>query len=384
MQETNSQVESRNQSTRLSCYNFFELLRFIAAILIACFLHFHDHFIPLLKIPNPFEPYRLLWMFSTQSYVFVELFFIISGILFIHAYYPKIGKAVKEYYSFDRFLIHRIIRIYPVAILTATVMYLTECILYLTHNPLWRGNVDLVALMMNYLWGGSSILQVPHAVNGPAWYLSVLMGCYVIEYPLSLLHKKTSVYFLWLIPICFGLIFVYNNYHIAFISHDWGRGLVAFFEGCIFEFMRQKFTLSKNARKRLMVICFIVLLASFMYMYKHSHGYKFIGNLKLYYDFYIFPALLFLLMHCDWVNKICDCKLIRELGNISYGIYLWNFPICAGSFAAIKLTKTAPGWISNHWQIVWLGLFISHIIIGILSYYLFEKPISVKLKSYLQ
>ena len=101
MQETNSQVESRNQSTRLSCYNFFELLRFIAAILIACFLHFHDHFIPLLKIPNPFEPYRLLWMFSTQSYVFVELFFIISGILFIHAYYPKIGKAVKEYYSFD-------------------------------------------------------------------------------------------------------------------------------------------------------------------------------------------------------------------------------------------------------------------------------------------
>lgn len=210
------------------------------------------------------------------------------------------------------------------------------------------------------------------------------MGCYVIAYPLSLLHKKTSVYFLWLIPICFGLIFVYNNYHIAFISHDWGRGLVAFFEGCIFEFMRQKFTLTKNAKKRLMVICSIVLLASFVYMYKHSHGYKFIGNLKLYYDFYIFPALLFLLMHCDWVNKICDCKLIRELGNISYGIYLWNFPICAGSFAAIKLTKTAPGWISNHWQIVWLGLFISHIIIGILSYYLFEKPISVKLKSYLQ
>ena len=376
--------EIPHTTKRVTCYNFFDLLRFIAAIMIACFLHFHDHFIPTLNIPNPFRPYRLLWMFSTESYIFVELFFIISGILFIHAYYPQIGESAKGiYYSFDKFMLHRAIRIYPVVILTATVMFITEYVLYRTHNPLWRGNVDLVGLMLNYIFGGGTVLQIPKAVNGPAWYIGVLMPCYIIAYILTLFHKKFNVYLLWAIPICLGIVFIYQNSHIPFMTLDFGRGLVAFFEGCIFEFLRLKVQLSPKCKSYLKVVSAFVIIISFAYMYNHDHGYKLIHNLVLYYDFYIFPALIFLLMHCDWLNKICSSKFIKELGNISYGIYLWNFPIYAFVFMCIKISHTPSDWILLHWKLIWVGILAIHILVGILSYHLYEKAVANRLNKYI-
>lgn len=382
MSEIKCHSEISSKTNRITCFNSFDLLRFFAAISIACFLHFNNAFIKSLKIPNPFESNRLLYLLSTQSGLFVELFFIISGILFIHAYYPKIGKSIlgKEQLTFDHFLINRIIRIYPVAILTASVMFLTECILYSTYNPIWRGNIGLDNLMLNWIFGGGTVLQIPYAVNGPAWYLSVLMGCYVLAYPLSVLHKKTSIYFLWMLPICFGIVFVCNNYHIAFISHDWGRGLVAFFEGCIFEFMRQKITLTAKSKKIFQLMSLIIILGSFGYMYSQTNSYKLIHSLTLYHDFYIFPALIFLVINCQWINKVCSNKVIRELGNISYGIYLWNFPIFAIIFLILRLFHIAPSTVTNHWFIIWSVILLTHIIVGLLSYHAYEKIIVSKLK----
>ncbi len=49
------------------------------------------------------------------------------------------------------------------------------------------------------------------------------------------------------------------------------------------------------------------------------------------YQFYaliVFPCLIVLLYDCRWLNRLCSTKGIKWLGNISFSMYLWNFPIC--------------------------------------------------------
>lgn len=75
-------------------FAYFNVLRFIGAICIAIFLHYNDHFLPCLGIANPFENNAFLWGLSHNSYVFTEMYFIISGILYSYAYMEKIMGGV--------------------------------------------------------------------------------------------------------------------------------------------------------------------------------------------------------------------------------------------------------------------------------------------------
>ena len=69
---------------------FFGLMKFIGAFCIAVYFHYDGHFIVYLGIENPFADNPLLWAISRNSLVFVEMYFIISGILFAWAYKDRI------------------------------------------------------------------------------------------------------------------------------------------------------------------------------------------------------------------------------------------------------------------------------------------------------
>ena len=69
---------------------FFSLMKFVGSFCIVVFLHYNDHFLPMLGMENPFAGNALLWNISHYSYVLVEMYFIISGILFAWAYKDRI------------------------------------------------------------------------------------------------------------------------------------------------------------------------------------------------------------------------------------------------------------------------------------------------------
>jgi len=66
----------------------------------------------------------------------------------------------------------------------------------------------------------------------------------------------------------------------------------------------------------------------------------------------------------EFVTKILSSKIFVGIGLISYGLYLWHFPI----FAFARVNETAPSNIDKLWWIV-LSLVLS-----LLTYYLIEKP----------
>ena len=65
-------------------FAYFNILKFLAALSIAV-MHYHYVWIPL-KLKDPFLGHSLLMSISHKSFLLVELFFIISGILFTVAY----------------------------------------------------------------------------------------------------------------------------------------------------------------------------------------------------------------------------------------------------------------------------------------------------------
>ena len=57
---------------------FLDILKFFAAISIAVLLNYNDHFLPFLKQENPLKNNAILYFLSINSYIFVEMFFIIA------------------------------------------------------------------------------------------------------------------------------------------------------------------------------------------------------------------------------------------------------------------------------------------------------------------
>lgn len=66
----------------------------------------------------------------------------------------------------------------------------------------------------------------------------------------------------------------------------------------------------------------------------------------------------------DWVGRILSFKPIVGIGQISYSLYLWHFPI----FAFSRVSSANP---TNYEKLVWIALAF---ILSILSYHLVEKP----------
>ena len=112
-------------------------------------------------------------------------------------------------------------------------MYLLNLILHHYTGTLWScGSLSLYDLLIDCMFGGR-ILFTGNSLNGPIWYISVLLICYVIAFFISKKIKKYGSY-LYICPIIIGLvIFYFNNIQPVIFKIDLARGLVAFFTGVL-------------------------------------------------------------------------------------------------------------------------------------------------------
>ena len=208
---------------------FLDILKFFAAISIAVLLHYNDHFLPFLKQENPLKNNAILYFLSINSYIFVEMFFIISGMLFVKAYMEKIQNGL----SFFSFFSNRIRRIYPLLIITSLYMYIANYILFEKTNTLWScGTLELKELILDIIFAGKSILFMPKTLNGPIWYIGVLMLCYLLAYFITKFFKKYYIY-CFLLLVIFGLFMNFHQNQYVLFNYDIARGLISFFNGSL-------------------------------------------------------------------------------------------------------------------------------------------------------
>ena len=95
------------------------------------------------------------------------------------------------------------------------------------------------------------------------------------------------------------------------------------------------------------------------------------------YTFLVFSPIIILLYDIKWLNRICSNKFIKWLGNISFGIYLWNFPILITLH--LLYTFNIMNIPIDSMQFFIINFFI-HILIASISNLLIDKLLGNRLK----
>lgn len=373
---------------------FFNILRFIGAISIAIFLHYYDHFLPNMDKDWWFKDYSFAKNLSQYSYVFVEMFFMISGILFSVVYMKKIEEGEK----LDKFIIGRYKRIFPLVIISTIFMYIANIIYFKRFKMFYScGSVSMLELIYDILFAGTIALGTGITpLNGPLWYIGPLMICYVIAYILTKLYIKYKSKLVFLIPVFIGSAIILCNYNFFILNRYVARGFIAFFIGMIIfsdNILNRINELNTNYKK-ILKVCLIIIMMIGIYSTvgrhndllansKYNKMTEYPNNMINYYNnlfiyiYLVFIPLFYLLYDVKWINKICDTKFCRYLGNISYSIYIWNFPILITITYILK-----SNWITiniQSWKFIFAN-FVIHIVVATLSYYLIEKNIKQIIK----
>ncbi len=134
--------------------------------------------------------------------------------------------------------------------------------------------------VLNILGLQTGIVGREYSFNGPLWFVSVLIVCYVFFYLVVRYNvdKQDIIPLLYWIMMLIGLAIIHSCLSQPLLNEEMGRGLESFFTGSILASLYRK-TSSKSASKVSWgMLCFLCFVAIISVIY----GYGIIGNIRLY------------------------------------------------------------------------------------------------------
>ena len=309
-------------------YPGLDLLRIIGAVAVAYFFHYK-----IVLGTSPFKGTIVGDFLNTYGGYAVELFFVISGFVMWHAYSNRIREGKVR---FGKYVIDRIIRLYPQVIIAVVVIVIIMQIGYAIYGePLTdNANISPLAIVLNILGlnGGTLAEAGGMSVNGPTWYVSVLMVCYILYYAIIKLCRGSRIAesVCFAIMIIIGIVLIYHPLQIPFLLMSSGRGYMFFFAG-IFAAKLQQLLSGK------------------------------------------WPALT----RRRLLNLMCDNKVVKFLGNISYGIFIWNMPVFITALLVDRLMGETLSFRNLLTYIIIIGV---NTAVGAVSHILIDKKLVAVLR----
>ena len=97
-----------------------------------------------------------------------------------------------------------------------------------------------------------------------------------------------------------------------------------------------------------------------------------VGDLLFFLTFIVYPLLILFFISIDNKLKFINGKVTKYLGNLSFGIYLWNLPI---QLATILLDQIFRFNFNSDSIYFFLIQVVIHILIAVISYHLFERKL---------
>ena len=345
---------------------FINLYKYLAAAVIAFLFHFHDHFLYHLNLANPFSGNVLTHFLSVHGWACTEMFFILSGLLFVHAYHHRIAE---NQLSFGKFMNNRFDRVMPMVILTSVCAYALEWIYFLLGIKSWSGSIDPLALLWNVTIGSAAVFHTHSYLNEPVWYIGVLLLCYCIGFMLIKAKRGKDMPLIFLLPVIAGVFIFHLNNEYPLLNVRTARGLIGFFLGCLLEEVFCRFTsLSVKQKRKLAAFCIAVLcIGLFSLAANYLVNPFLISNMYVFYDIFIFTPIIILSGLCGPLNRLCSHKLFRSIGKISNGIYLWDFVIYAGIYLVLRVFPGSMALAENSILIIWLFSTVLHHLMAWLS-----------------
>jgi peptidoglycan/LPS O-acetylase OafA/YrhL len=343
-------------------------IRGIAAILVVIF-----HFEIVLVLFLPRETSR----FFSKCYLMVDLFFIMSGFIIYHVYGEFFKHHIRKA-SFNKYVRARLARVYPLHIFTLILMI----ILVVPQHFKWDEFFNLNAIPTHVLMLQSFGLHSIYTWNVPAWSISAEFAAYIIfpvfAFLLTRFKNSSSVFFSSLIVLIYCLLAfklsksngttgLYNLDQ----TYDYGylRGIAGFLAGgMIYQLYIKKifYFLRTDA---MLIILFALLFACLHFGVT---------------DLAFIPVFLLLVLSAAYntgrVKKLFSNRFLQWLGDISYSVYLMQFPLMI--LVIVLLPHFGINWTGvyslhlPYWQAAVCCLIFLIILIGLsaLTYKYIERP----------
>jgi len=265
--------------------------------------------------------------FITNSYLFVDFFFILSGFVMSFAYKRKIGNGL----TFQYYILLRLARVYPLHIfmLIAWIPYvLVKQYLYTSgiggSDPSETANI--YSFISNFLLIHSMGLHNYLSWNNPSWSISSEFFAYIIFFIATrTIDRKNYLFTPLVISIaCYAMLFNLDYKNFDF-TYDYGflRCIASFYLG-VFIYRLRKLEIKINLIPILEVLSVTSLIVAVIY--------SDLGNVAIIITMISFSAtiLVFTSSENGYLGKILESHIMRSIGLWSYSIYMIHALIVAG------------------------------------------------------
>lgn len=331
---------------------YFDILKIFVVLCICC-IH-HEFYGQEITASLGFFNYIRL-----NGHTLVYLMFMMSGVLYFNTHHKKIQNGETGFFSF---ISKKYMRFFWLALITTS---LTVLLYVIFNEPIGFVSDDPIDYLVSITFFGQTIFGKPYLNNAPLWFINVLMFVYIFAFLGSKAPKKYSMYIFGMFSVM-GLA-MSRVEGIPFFNDGISEGFFPFFLGVLlgnfFEFFKDK----KNLRLIVKIVSLILItgfvLIDIVFKVGKPEFYNFYTTLLL------FAPILTVLYDVPVVNKSLSHKVFRDIGKLSFFMYIWNWP--AVQLLNIILINNIPLAKSSGWMLpitlVW------HLAFGILTLIISNK-----------
>ncbi|MEI6642730.1 MAG: acyltransferase [Novosphingobium sp.] len=336
-------------------FNALDLSRLVAACAVL-FWHYQHFFVPPVdyqfhvnrQVVSPL--YRELWWLFDYGHVAVQYFWAVSGFVFAHVYLADAGAR-------GRFWLARVARLWPLHLLTLGLVAVMQAAYsgangteFIYHHQDARH--FLLSLGLAHYWGW----QADQSFNGPSWSLSTEILAYAAFWLLLPSLRRS--------PFSMALMAAVLALALFFVKAPDGPVLTCigyFFGGAAV----YGAALQRGLKAGVLAVLAAALTLAALWLglaWQWGDAATLAGT---------FAALMAMLA-VDTADRDDRLAVARHLGDASYGVYLWHFPL---QLALVLLLDETLGSRAIARQPAFLLFFVGlSVLAGFASHRWFERP----------
>lgn len=342
-------------------------IRGVAALGVAIFWHYQ------IFTPSGYPFSRKAYWVYNYGFSLVDLFFVLSGFIFCYMYKKRI---IESRLSFEKYMKLRFCRLYPLMFITLNVVLIIQTIrFFIVGNFLQYKFNDGYHFLLNIFCLQSIGLESGFSFNAPTWSISCEILVYIIFYYILRKFGLSKIkYVLYALIILVGITIIKMDINIPFFNGNTSRAFIGFFIGCYSYEINRKIAKNKYKNKIVFIasITLIITLGNTMYF-----GHSILGNWLIVYSMFFYPMIILLILNLDYFSKILSFKPFVYIGEISFSIYLWHFPIQLIIKTLDDVLALNIDYSTRFFMLIYTLIVI---IISSLSYEFLEKTINNNLR----
>ena len=292
------------------------------------------------------------------------LFFMLSGFLLAYNYQERIHSHAVV---FPDFLHSRLIRLYPLYLITNVVM------LGIHLMDSQRSFLNLEQIVLNLTMQGTGGFSTAIQYNYPTWFVCALLVCYLLYYLLTYTSRSRTQHLIVLVAgMLAGCWLEKSDLLFPYLYRVNGEAYFNFFAGCLLcELIMHK----PHAHRTRRIIAALLVRAIVAALNLLMDLYVVAGDGSFVFTVLVCPSLIYLALECWPVRWLVSLKPVELLGKISASIFFWHV-IVENRFNFAWFSR-----FSQNYHIYYALYLLLLLALSTLSYFLFEKKLTAFLKN---